>query len=110
MIEELDTLISVVDLKKFFTFDRATQSIHIFANACPTTSLMTETPSYQHGRFCIVVDKLVHVRLSDIWDRSEEMLAAKNANINKEFWVDAQAFVRHELTENYRVWRLSNGI
>lgn len=109
MLEELDTLISIVDVNKFFTGYHGSVAISIFARACPTTSITCEVVRYVHGRYCLVMERLVHVRLSDIWDRSEEMLSVKDDRVNREFWIEAQAFVKHELTENYKAWRSYNG-
>jgi len=109
MPEELDTLISVVDVQKFFTGYNKLVAISIFARACPTNSITCEAVRYVNGNYCLVTERLVHIKLSDICSRSEEMLAAKDDRVNREFWTEAQAFVKHELTENYKAWRSYNG-
>ncbi len=102
-IEDIDRLISVIDLQNVFGVEVANDMFVKMSKPLPTTSLPSRSTVYLKGSFTTIqYSRMVHVKLSDVYLLAEDRLNHIDKRINRELWEKILQFAKNDFRETYK--------
>ena len=111
-IQDLDRLVNVNDLAKFFGKVRANEIFINLASRLPTQRKLVTTVAYARGHYCIINrPRMVHIRLTEIYKAFLYMLENEHRDqkINMDTWFELERFVKTDMLEAYIAIKLERG-
>jgi hypothetical protein len=102
---DLNTEVNVLILRKHVGDKNAKRLATKLNHSCPTKTRNVEHVIYIRGAYVIQLEAIGHWKLTEIWDRVEEMFSssAKDSRINLHDWGMIARVVLAELIENVRI-------
>ena len=108
-IEDIDRLISVIDLQNVFGFELANDVFVKMSKPLATTSFPSMSTAYIKGSFVTIqYSRMVHIKLSDVYLLAEDRLAHIDGRTNVELWKQVKQFAKNDFQESYNVLRRFN--
>jgi len=109
IIDDIDRLISVIDLQVKFGIDKANEMFVKLSKPMATTSIPSTSTTYLRGSYVTIsYTRMVHVKLSEVYLLAEDRLGHIDDRVNVELWQQIKEFAKNDFQESYNALRRFN--